>query len=424
MTESYSKHVLDNGLTVLLREMHTAPVISHWMWYRVGSRCEPSGKTGISHWVEHMQFKGTERHPARTADLDISRCGGVWNAFTYMDWTAFYETLPADRIDLALDLESDRMMNCLYDPEDTESERTVILSELEGLENEPSHRLKKAILQNAFTAHPYRRETIGSREDLLAMTRDDLYSYYRKHYLPNNAVLVMAGDFDTPDMLRRIEAAYGGIPAGSIPEYDVSPEGPIRNPETIRIQGPCDVDILQMIWRAPSGHDPEIYPLTILDSVLTGPSSLNMFGGGHISNRTSRIYQALVKNGKAAAIGGGFSLTIDPYLYSSAALVVPGMDPLEAAGTIHEEIGRIVREGLSPAELEKARKQARAMFIFSSENITNQAYWLGCSSMFADPSWYTEYLPRLEQVTAEDVSRTAERWLRPENCLTGIYSSD
>ena len=411
-------------MTVLLKEMHTAPVISHWIWYRVGSRCETPGKTGITHWVEHMQFKGTQRYPSREADLEISRSGGIWNAFTYMDWTAFYETLPADRIDLALDLESDRMTNCLYDPAETEAERTVILSELEGLENEPSHRLKQAMLSKAFQSHPYRVETIGNREDLLSLTRDDLYAYYRKHYLPNNAVLVIAGDFETKDMLRRVEAAYGKIPAGKIPEYSVSPEGVIRDTETIEIKGPCDVDVLQMVWRCPAGKSTDIYPLTVLDSILSGPSSLNMFGGGHISNRSSRLYQSLVKGGIAAAIGGGFSLTIDPYLYSTAALVIPGTDPAEAAGLIREEIGKIIRDGISQAELEKARKQAGAMFIFSSENITNQAYWLGCTSMFADPSWYTDYLPRLDRVTAEDVRNAAERWLRPENCLTGIYSSD
>ena len=138
MTETkITQYKLPNGLLVQLKESHTAPIISHWVWYRVGSRNEIAGKTGISHWVEHMLFKGTEQFPATVSDRIISREGGMWNAFTFLDWTAFFETMPADKIEIALAMESDRMMNCLFDPEEVESERTVILSEREGNENEP-----------------------------------------------------------------------------------------------------------------------------------------------------------------------------------------------------------------------------------------------------------------------------------------------
>src|SRR5512135_3428681 len=136
MTDNITRKVLPNGLTVHLKEIHTAPIISHWVWYRVGSRNEKSGATGLSHWVEHMQFKGTPTFPASVLDKAIAREGGVWNAFTHLDWTTYYETLPADKIDLALRLEADRMFNSIFDPDEVEAERSVILSEREGSENE------------------------------------------------------------------------------------------------------------------------------------------------------------------------------------------------------------------------------------------------------------------------------------------------
>ena len=419
-----TQHILDNGLTVLLKEMHTAPIISHWVWYRIGSRNEVPGKTGVSHWVEHMQFKGTERYPDGMLDREISRNGGFWNAFTYLDWTAFFETMPADRIQLAIDLEADRMVNSLYDPEEVESERTVIISEREGNENDPTFRLNEAIHKAAFPSHPYRMEVIGSLEDLHTISRDDLYAHYRTHYAPNNAVLVMAGDFDTEDMLRRIETAYRGIPAHPVPEYDIRPEGPIENAQTVTVSGPAAVTMVRLNWRAPAGKDPDIFPLTILDSVLSGPSSLNMFGKGSISNGTSRLYRALVESGMAVSTGGGFVTTIDPYLYEAAAYANPGVTPEEISGVIHDEISRIIREGIHPDELEKARKQAKAMFVYSSENIANQAYWLGYTSMFDTPAWYENYLTRLNKVTAEDVSAAAERYFSPEHCVTGIYKGN
>lgn len=423
MENKYTRHTLDNGLTVLLKEIHTAPVISHWVWYRVGSRNEQAGKTGLSHWVEHMQFKGTKRFPSEVIDREISRHGGQMNAFTYLDWTTFYETMPAEHIDLAIEMEADRMNNSLFDPEEVESERMVVISEREGLENDPIFRLNESIRRAAFPAHPYGTEIIGEKEDLFAITRDDLYDHYRTWYAPNNAVLVMTGDFETDEMLHRLETVYHDIPARDIPVCDIQPSGLIFPAQTIEEHGPCDVTNMQMVWRAPSGNDPDIYPLTILDSVLSGPSSLNMFGRGFIGNRTSRLYQKLVKQGFTSVIGGGYVTTIDPYIYSLSAYLVPGHSPKEIADMVHEELETIIREGITESELSKARKQSRAMFAYSCENITNQAYWLGYASMFADASWYTSYPENLNRVSAEDISRYAAKYFRPENCLIGVYSS-
>src|SRR5512143_3441124 len=183
MKDKLTQIKLKNGLRILLKEIHTAPLISSWMWYCVGSRDEVTGKTGISHWTEHMQFKGTPQFPASTLDKAISREGGTWNAFTFLDWTTYFETMPAASIDLALRLEADRMVNSLFDEKEVSSERTVIISEREGSENEPLFKLGEYIQQAAFRIHPYHHEVIGDMADLRTMRREDLYDHYHRFYV-------------------------------------------------------------------------------------------------------------------------------------------------------------------------------------------------------------------------------------------------
>ncbi len=233
MVSTTTRQVLPNGLIVLLKEIHTAPLISHWIWYRVGSYTESPGITGASHWVEHMQFKGTPRFPAGVLDRDISRLGGYWNAFTYLDWTAYFETLPAGSIDLALELEADRMVGSLFEDDEVESERSVIISERLGNENEPTFRLAEAVQRAAFKTHPYRHEVIGDLADLESMTRQDLYHHYQSHYLPNNAVLALAGDFETSEMLERVRKLYEPIPAGEKPPVSIGDEPPQADEQNV-----------------------------------------------------------------------------------------------------------------------------------------------------------------------------------------------
>ena len=201
-------------MTVLTKEVHAAPVASSYIWYKVGSRNERPGLTGVSHWVEHMLFKGTPKFSKEELGRFIEGNGGRWNAFTSTDYTAYYETLPADKISVALALESDRMHNSVFDPEEVEAERTVILSEREGYENTPQFVLREEVQATAYKAHPYQWGIIGWPSDLKAMTRDDLYNYYRERYVPNNATLVLVGDFDTADLMKQVETYFGPLPPG------------------------------------------------------------------------------------------------------------------------------------------------------------------------------------------------------------------
>lgn len=419
--EKDTQLTLGNGLQVHLKEIHTAPIISHWVWYRVGSRLEKPGLTGISHWVEHMQFKGTPVFPAGVLDRAISRDGGVWNAFTYLDWTTFFETMPAAKIDLALQLEADRMVNSVYDPEEVTSERTVVISEREGSENEPLFRLDEAIQTAAFDTHPYRNEVIGSIEDLHRIQRDDLFQHYRKYYNPANAVLALAGDFDSVQMLERIQKVYGKINGTPVNHTQVPGEPRLNAERQVEVHGPGETTFLQVAYRAPAAADPDFFTVSVLDSLMTGPSSLNMFGGGGISNKTSRLYRALVEKELAISLNGGIQATIDPQLYTITITVHPGIDPHQVLHVLDEEIARIRETMVTQEEIDRAVKQARALFAYGSENITNQAFWMGYTEMFDSYEWFSNYVDRLQAATPGTLLQSAQKVLDPSTRVVGIY---
>jgi zinc protease len=421
MASAITKTKLANGLMVLLKEIHTAPLISSWIWYRVGSKDEPTGLTGVSHWVEHMQFKGTSIFPADVLDKAISREGGMWNAVTSLDWTTFVETLPADKIDLALSLEADRMLNSLYDPNEVATERTVIVSEREGSENEPLFQLNEAMQSAAFKVHPYHHEVIGDMADLHSISRDDLYRHYRTHYIPNNAVLALAGDFDSKILLKRIRELYEPIPAGEPPSRLNRPEPPAKGEHRLTIEGPGETTYLQIAYRFPSATHPDFFPFMVLDSLLSGPGNPSAFSGGGISNKTSRLYRALVEKELAVGVFGGGQVTIDPFLYTTTITIHPKRQPEESLNGFDQEIKRIQDTLISEADINRAIKQARAIFAYGSENITHQAAWLGFAEMFANYHWFESYLDKLAQVTPLDIQRVAQTWLLPQLRLVGTF---
>ena len=421
MLSEIRQEKLENGLQVNLKEIHSAPIISHWVWYRVGSRNEVAGKTGISHWVEHMQFKGTPKFAPGVLDRAISRDGGFWNAFTFLDWTTFFETMPADKISLALELESDRMVNSTFPPEEVESERTVVISEREGNENEPLFRLDEAMQSAAFASHPYRNEIIGSVEDLHAIQRNDLYAHYQSNYCPNNAVLAIAGDFDSDEMLELIHKYYSPIAAHAFKTHLPGDETQLTSEQHCEVKGPGDTTYLQLAYRAPTAANEDFFTISVIDSLLTGPSGLNMFGGGGISNKTSRLYRALVEKEFAISVYGGLQATIDPYLYNINVTLRPGHKPEQVLGVIDNEINRLQQSLIPQIEIDRAVKQARALFAYGSENITNQAFWLGYPEMFDHYEWFEQYVEKLNQVTPQKIQTALQEYLQPQKRVVGIY---
>jgi zinc protease len=403
---------LDNGLTVLLKEVHSAPVISSWAMYRVGSRNEPTGLTGASHWVEHMMFKGTDKFPMGVLDKTIDRCGGQWNAFTSSDYTMYYETLPASHIDLALEAEADRMANALFEPEEVESERTVIISERQGAENSPMFWLNEQMRATAFRVHGYGHEILGDLADLQTMTRNDLYNHYRRHYMPRNAVLAIVGAFDSDKMLEKVERFFGDIPGGEAPTLFSRSEPAQIGERRIVIERPGHTAFLKFAYHVPNAMHGDWFALETLDSVLAGP-------GGGVDNKTSRLYQALVKGEIAAGLGGGLSESIDPNLYTVTLTLRDGRTLEEAETALIEQIDRVVTNGITQKELDKAKKQARAAFAYSTESVTNQGYWLEMSAALGDYRWNDQYVAKLSAVTVEDVQAAAQRYFTAQNRTVG-----
>lgn len=412
---------LSNGLNLALKQIKTAPVVSSWLWYGIGSRNELPGKTGLSHWVEHMQFKGTKNFSGQEMENAIARTGGYSNAFTGPDWTAYFQTLPSSALEIALQFEADRMINSLFDPQEVETERTVILSEREGNENDPQFLLGELVQQAAFQNHPYRNEVLGSKEDLLNLSREDLYKHYRSYYQPGNALLCLAGYFDEERTIDLIEKYFGSLPNLPIEKSIPEPEEEIAEAKTVELLGPEEADFVQIAWRSPKASDPDFFAYTLIESILSGPSSLNMFGSGGIGNRSSRLYRELVENQLAASVHGSLSASIDPGTYTLYIICRGDHSPEEVIGKVNQTINQLLTAAPSQVEMEIALKQARANFAYSSDNITNQAFWMGYANSFADYSWFKEYVDRLQEVKAEDILRVSRKYFDPSRQITGIY---
>ncbi|MEA3341378.1 MAG: pitrilysin family protein [Chloroflexota bacterium] len=411
---------LKNGLTVLIKEAHVAPVASFWTWYRVGSRNEHLGITGISHWVEHMLFKGTKQFPKGAADKAISREGGMFNGMTWYDFTTYFATLPAGRIELALRIEADRMANSLFDHGEIASERTVIISERQGNENNPQFLLNEELMGAAFRVHPYGVETIGHMCDLETMTREQLHTHYRTYYAPHNALVVAVGDFDAQEMLRLIEQHFSPVTNGKDVPLVSGIEPQQKGERRVTVEGNGNVAYLEMAFRAPAVREPDFFALTALDAALSGASGMTFMGGG-LTNKSSRLYKALVAKELAVSISGSLTPTIDPFVYDISAIVRAGHTLTEVEEALEAELTRVIAEPVTQKELDKAIKQAKAQFAYSSESVTGQALWIGFSEIFADYDWFESYIANLSAVTVEDVQRVAQQYLKKSNRTVGWY---
>jgi zinc protease len=415
--------VLDNGLKVLIQEVHTAPLASVWCWYKVGSKDEGPGLTGVSHWVEHMNFKGTRNIPRDQVKGIIEQFGGTWNGYTWVDQTTYLETASSDALDRMLFIEAERMSSCLYERDDCESERTVIISELKGGENDPEQLLDIELTAAAFRVHPYQHPTIGWIRDLETMTRDDLYGHYRRFYVPNNATLVIVGDVDTEDTLKRVERHFGTIPAGlTLPRVAaVEPEQVAERRVHFRKEGTT------AYWRAafhsPPLADPDFLPMLFVDAALSGASGLNLWSGHNVPTpqRSARLYRAVVDRGLASAVGGVVLPTEHPFLYYIWATVAEGHTLPDVEGAILAEVDRIASDGITDAELTKVRTQLRARFVYDGDSVTDIAHQLGYFETIGSWRLYHDLIPRLATVTLDQVNAVARRYLRPDNRTIGWF---
>jgi zinc protease len=315
------------------------------------------------------------------------------------------------------------MANCIYDPGDCESERTVIISELQGGENDPDTLLEQEVIAAAYKVHPYRHPTIGWLSDLQTMTRDDLYQYYRRNYVPNNATLVVVGDVDTADVLRRVEKQFGAIPAGPAPRRVAVVEPEQLGERRIEVAREGTTAYLKLAYHAPAVGDPDFFPMLVLDAILTGAKGINLWSSFRTPppQRSARLYRALVERRLASAVSAGLLPTEHPFLYLISATAMDGipLEDVEAAATA--ALDAVASTGISERELVKAKNQLRARLVFENDSVTNLAHQLGYFQTVASVDLYQQAPHRIAAVTREEVDRVAKKYLRTDRRTVGWF---
>ena len=400
-------------------EAHHAPVVSLWVWYHVGGRNEVPGTTGMSHFLEHMLFKGTPTHPKGDLDRLLARYGAMWNAFTNEDVTCYFETVPKARYQTALELESDRMRNALISLGETEAERTVIVSEREGLENDAAFLLGEELQAVAFSRHPYGQGVIGSKDEIKLMPRDGLYAHYRRFYAPNNAYFIVAGDAPAEELLERAAAAFGPLEAEVSIEPPKAPEPPQYGEKRVIVRRAGGaLPIIQIGHKAPRASDPRAAALSALAVALGGATA----GGGEAaSGRSSRLYRALVDTGLATGVDASFQLMKDPYLFVAEAHLRPGVTHEQVERVILDELDKVVRAPLSSDEFARVRRQMLSASAFMTDTITWRAFRFGQLLATGAATSPAEWYDRLEAVTADDVRAAAESVFREKGRVVGWF---
>jgi zinc protease len=410
LNELVSETVLPNGLKVLFLENHKAPAVTFQVWYRVGSRNEEYGKTGLSHLLEHMMFKGTQKVGSGEFSRIIQENGGQHNAFTSADYTAYYQNMSADRVIVSLDLESDRMQNLMLREQDFQTERSVVMEERRlRTDDNPKSLLWEQLEAAAFHAQPYRWPVIGWMQDIARLTLDDLKHYYERFYNPANALLVIVGDFKKDEILPVVERFFGPIPKGAPPETRVHAEEPQHGERRIIVKKEAQLASVVMGYHVPNLRDLDSYALEVVAALLG-------------SGESSRLQTSLVREQQLAlGVGAHHSLlSRDPSLFSIGADALPGKDIAAVEKAIDEEMGRLQRELVGERELQKAKNQLEAGFVFRQDSLFSQAMVLARYELLTGWRDVDQYLPAIRKVTALDVQRVASRYLMPDNRTVAV----
>ncbi|MBD2727721.1 insulinase family protein [Nostoc sp. FACHB-892] len=413
-TQGVQKMVLDNGLTVLTKEVHTAPVVSVQVWYKVGSRNEVKGENGISHQLEHLMFKGTTARPVQFGRL-FSALGSQFNAFTSYDETAYFGTVQRDKLEALLTLEADRMENSLIGPEQLTSEKRVVISELQGYENSPGYRLSRAVMRDAFPNRAYGLPVGGTKADVEKFTVEQVRNYYQTYYSPENATLVITGDFATEPVLKIVKETYGKLAKRS--KQDTvrenvaasSPVAPATKKEPIILKQPGSAALLQAVYPLPDIKHPDVPAIDVMDAILTG-------------GRSSRLYQALVESGLASSVSGGAAELIEPGWYEINATAAQGQELGKIAQVLKESLAKLQEQPVTTEELNRAKTQLQASFVLGNQDITSQATQLGYNQIVAgDYHFIEQYLAAIAKVTPDQVQQAAKTYLNPAKQTIGFF---
>jgi predicted Zn-dependent peptidase len=403
-TFKVERHTLKNGLVVLTHEDHAVPAATFWQWFKVGSRNEAPGITGISHYFEHMMFNGSQNVAPKEYDRILESNGGYSNAFTDRDMTAYYEDIASDRLDVVFRLDSDRMASLSLLPDQLKSEIEVVKEERRlRTDNDIAGMLDEQLYAGAFLASPYRWPVVGWMGDLERITREDCVAYFRTYYAPNNCILVLTGDFDTKTALARIEQAFGGIPAQTPPAAPVNSEPEQRGERRAEVHYPAENVSFQVGYKAPGVASADVATLDVLSSILADGES-------------SRLHQDLVYRRQIALDASTFFRTrLDPTLFEFYVEMKPGRTAAEGEAALDAVLDTLARQGPTPRELEKAKNLLEAAFVRSLKTNNGVGEQLGFyEHVFGDYAAMFKTIDRYRAVSAEDCRRVAATYFVPE----------
>jgi zinc protease len=410
-----TEFTLANGLQVVVIPDHRVPVVTHMVWYKVGAADEPAGKSGIAHFLEHLMFKGTHKHPMGAFSAAVAAMGGQENAFTTQDYTAYFQRVPRDKLGEVMAFEADRMTGLTLTDKEVTPELQVVLEEYNmRVANSPAARLGEQIAATLYFNHPYRKPTIGWRHEIVTLNRDDALAFYRHFYTPNNAVLVVAGDVDAAEVRRLAEATYGQVAKrAEITPRHRPQEPPPRSVRSLTYADPrVEQPRLQREYLVPSNATAkpgEAEALQVLAQVL---------GGG----TNSRLYQTLVVDKRLAVEAGSWyqGTSLDPTQFGISAQPRPevGLPQLEQA--IDAVIADFIKSDVPADELARAKTKMIANAVFASDSQSTLARWYGAALMTGRTVADVQSWPdRIRAVTAQAVREAAQKWLDKRHSVTG-----
>ncbi len=401
---------LDNGLRVLLLEDQRSPIVSFQLWYRVGSRNEHRGSTGIAHFLEHLMFKGTPSHGPKEFARLVEQNGGQNNAFTSQDVTSYYVDIAADKLDLVIELEADRMQNLLLDPKEIASEREVVIEERRTrTEDDPGGFLGEEVSSIAFKAHPYGAPIIGWMDDIKRVTPEEIRAFYKSYYVPNNAIVVAVGAFRAADALEKIKKRFGRIPRGKVPPPILAVEPTQNGERRVLVKKQAELPIVYMAWHVPNHTSDDAVALEVLSTILAG-------------GRASRLYRDLVYQRQLALEAGGDNayFSLDPNLFWFWATPMPGQTPEKLETELGAHMERLKTEPVTDEELARAKNQIQAAFVYQEDSIHQRASLLARFELLGGFALKDSFLAKVRAITAADLTRVARTWFAPERKSVGV----
>ena len=406
---------LPNGMKLLVKSDHRAPVVVCMVWYKVGSMDETSGQTGVAHVLEHMLFKGTKAVPAGEFSRIIAEAGGRDNAFTSRDYTGYFQTLHKSQLALAIRLEADRMVNALLAPDEFAKEIRVVMEERRWrTDDRPRALVYEQLNATAFKAHPYRNPVIGWMDDLENMKVEDARAFYERWYAPNNATLVIVGDVTPEDVMKLARQHFGPIPRKNLPQRRITEEPPQLGPQQLTVRAPAELPYVLMAYHAPVLRDPEKewepYALEMLANVLDG-------------NEAARLNRTLVRTERIASSAGASydGVNRGPGMFLLSGTPTSGKTALEVEQGLRREVARLIAEGVTEDELQRVKSQVVASHVYERDSMFFQARQLGSLDMAGlSPKFVDLFVEKLKTVTAEQVIEVAKKYLVDDR-LTVAY---